>query len=67
MAGSGRVGDLAIGLVQRKEGLMMNLEFLTCAETPVLLPELRTREEYQAVDSSVSCFRYIGFEVGSVP
>lgn len=49
MAGSGRVGDLAIGLVQRKEGLMMNLEFLTCAETPVLLPELsgQQRELFQ--------------------
>lgn len=54
MTGSGRVGDLAIGLVQKKEELIMTSEFLTCAKAPVFLPDLRTREEYQAVDSNMS-------------
>lgn len=54
MTGSGGVGDLAVGLVQKKEELMMTSEFHTCAEAPVLLPDLRTREEYQAVGSNMS-------------
>ena len=54
MTGSGRVGDLAVGFVQKKVELMMPSECLTCAEAPVLLPYLRTREEYQAVGSNMS-------------
>lgn len=51
-AGSGRVETTQPTLVQKKEELMVTPEFLTCA--PALLPNLRTREEYQAVGNSMN-------------